>query len=148
VIVTEWKAFRSPDFAAIAAVCAAGDLRRPQPLSTRAAGAGRPAYEAIGRRGSCHVGGLGVTLSNRSILVHRRHRLVRQGVRPHRAASAIPTSSGLVVYSRDELKQFEMAQEFADRGSPRLRYFIGDIRDEPRLRARSKGSTSSSTPRR
>ncbi len=37
----------------------------------------------------------------------------------------------LVVYSRDELKQFEMAQEIK---TPRLRYFIGDIRDEDRLK--------------
>jgi UDP-N-acetylglucosamine 4,6-dehydratase len=37
----------------------------------------------------------------------------------------------LVVYSRDELKQYEMQQSFH---SPLLRYFIGDIRDRPRLR--------------
>lgn len=36
----------------------------------------------------------------------------------------------LVVYSRDELKQFEMQQVFDD---PRMRYFIGDVRDGERL---------------
>jgi UDP-N-acetylglucosamine 4,6-dehydratase/5-epimerase len=36
----------------------------------------------------------------------------------------------LVVYSRDELKQFEMQQEFTD---PCLRFFIGDVRDRERL---------------
>jgi len=36
----------------------------------------------------------------------------------------------VIVYSRDELKQFEMAQEFRD---PRMRYFIGDVRDRDRL---------------
>ena len=36
----------------------------------------------------------------------------------------------LVVYSRDELKQFEMAQEIS---SKNLRYFIGDVRDATRL---------------
>jgi len=36
----------------------------------------------------------------------------------------------LIVYSRDELKQFEMAQTF---NSPQMRYFIGDVRDQPRL---------------
>lgn len=36
----------------------------------------------------------------------------------------------LVIYSRDELKQFEMQQEF---NSPAMRYFIGDVRDTPRL---------------
>lgn len=40
----------------------------------------------------------------------------------------------LVVFSRDELKQFEMAQVFSDSKYPSLRYFIGDIRDEARLR--------------
>ncbi|MDR2522912.1 MAG: UDP-N-acetylglucosamine 4,6-dehydratase (inverting) [Synergistaceae bacterium] len=37
----------------------------------------------------------------------------------------------LIVYSRDELKQYEMQQEFPD---PRMRFFIGDVRDETRLK--------------
>jgi UDP-N-acetylglucosamine 4,6-dehydratase len=37
----------------------------------------------------------------------------------------------VVVYSRDELKQFEMQQDF---NSPTMRYFIGDVRDRDRLR--------------
>jgi UDP-N-acetylglucosamine 4,6-dehydratase len=36
----------------------------------------------------------------------------------------------VVVYSRDELKQFEMQQEF---NQPEMRYFIGDVRDGVRL---------------
>jgi len=36
----------------------------------------------------------------------------------------------VIVFSRDELKQFEMAQRLSD---PRLRYFIGDVRDKDRL---------------
>lgn len=36
----------------------------------------------------------------------------------------------LVVFSRDELKQFEMAQHIS---APNLRYFIGDVRDKERL---------------
>lgn len=36
----------------------------------------------------------------------------------------------VIVFSRDELKQFEMAQEFND---PRIRFFIGDVRDKERL---------------
>jgi len=39
----------------------------------------------------------------------------------------------LVVFSRDELKQFEMAQEFSGREHPQLRFFIGDVRDPQRL---------------
>jgi UDP-N-acetylglucosamine 4,6-dehydratase len=40
----------------------------------------------------------------------------------------------LVVFSRDELKQHEMAQQFPDTGDSPLRYFIGDVRDADRLR--------------
>jgi UDP-N-acetylglucosamine 4,6-dehydratase len=42
----------------------------------------------------------------------------------------------IVVFSRDELKQFELQQQIDD---PRVRYFIGDIRDEPRLRRALNG---------
>lgn len=37
----------------------------------------------------------------------------------------------LIVYSRDELKQYEMAQRF---NAPCMRYFIGDVRDASRLK--------------
>jgi UDP-N-acetylglucosamine 4,6-dehydratase len=39
----------------------------------------------------------------------------------------------LVVFSRDELKQFEMAQRFPETKYPCLRYFVGDVRDRNRL---------------
>ena len=42
----------------------------------------------------------------------------------------------LVVFSRDELKQHEMRQQFDD---PRLRFFIGDVRDQDRLRRAMNG---------
>ncbi|MEM4235388.1 MAG: UDP-N-acetylglucosamine 4,6-dehydratase (inverting) [Candidatus Methanomethylicaceae archaeon] len=41
--------------------------------------------------------------------------------------------SRLVVFSRDELKQFEMQQTFPVSKYPCLRYFIGDVRDKERL---------------
>ncbi len=37
----------------------------------------------------------------------------------------------IIIFSRDELKQYEMAQEFNDKC---MRYFIGDVRDEERLK--------------
>jgi UDP-N-acetylglucosamine 4,6-dehydratase (inverting) len=37
----------------------------------------------------------------------------------------------LIIYSRDEMKQWEMAKRFE--GDPRLRFFIGDVRDRERL---------------
>jgi UDP-N-acetylglucosamine 4,6-dehydratase len=36
----------------------------------------------------------------------------------------------VIIYSRDELKQYEMAQTY---NAPCMRYFIGDVRDQPRL---------------
>jgi UDP-N-acetylglucosamine 4,6-dehydratase len=45
----------------------------------------------------------------------------------------------LVIYSRDELKQFEMAQVYSESRYQGLRYFIGDIRDEARLRRALEG---------
>jgi UDP-N-acetylglucosamine 4,6-dehydratase len=39
----------------------------------------------------------------------------------------------LIIFSRDELKQFEMSQVFSDKKYPSMRYFIGDVRDKERL---------------
>ena len=39
----------------------------------------------------------------------------------------------LIIYSRDELKQYEMNQVFSDKDNPCMRYFIGDVRDRDRL---------------
>ncbi len=50
-----------------------------------------------------------------------------------------PNIKRLVVYSRDELKQFEMGQEFNAEHYRALRYFIGDVRDVSRLRRALEG---------
>src|SRR3989339_113467 len=42
----------------------------------------------------------------------------------------------IIIYSRDEFKQFEMAQEFNQNC---MRYFIGDVRDQERLRVAVEG---------
>ena len=39
----------------------------------------------------------------------------------------------LIIFSRDELKQFEMNQQFPESKYPCMRYFIGDVRDKERL---------------
>jgi UDP-N-acetylglucosamine 4,6-dehydratase (inverting) len=75
-------------------------------------------------------------LDNRSILVtggtgsfgRRFISTVLQRYKPKR----------LIVYSRDELKQFEMQQDFPDSKYRCMRYFIGDIRDLPRLQMAMK----------
>lgn len=50
-----------------------------------------------------------------------------------------PTVKRMVVFSRDELKQFEMAQQFPREKYPQMRYFIGDVRDGARLRRACEG---------
>lgn len=50
-----------------------------------------------------------------------------------------PKVKRLVVFSRDELKQFEMQQEFPESKYPALRFFIGDVRDQNRLRRALEG---------
>jgi UDP-N-acetylglucosamine 4,6-dehydratase len=39
----------------------------------------------------------------------------------------------LIIFSRDEQKQFQMAQEFPLNKYPKIRFFLGDVRDEQRL---------------
>lgn len=69
--------------------------------------------------------------SERSILItggtgsfgHRFVQHVLEKCRPRR----------LVIFSRDELKQFEMREKFPESQHPALRYFLGDVRDLDRL---------------
>lgn len=50
-----------------------------------------------------------------------------------------PKIHRLVIFSRDELKQFEMAQKFLESKHKNLRFFIGDVRDRARLRRALEG---------
>jgi UDP-N-acetylglucosamine 4,6-dehydratase (inverting) len=50
-----------------------------------------------------------------------------------------PDIRRLVVLSRDELKQFEMQQRFPESRYPGIRYFLGDVRDQERLRRAFEG---------
>jgi UDP-N-acetylglucosamine 4,6-dehydratase len=50
-----------------------------------------------------------------------------------------PDIRRLVVYSRDEQKQFQMAMEYPEHLYPQIRFFIGDVRDFPRLKMAMKG---------
>ena len=40
----------------------------------------------------------------------------------------------IIIFSRDELKQFEMSKIFSENQYPNIRYFIGDVRDKDRLK--------------
>ncbi len=50
-----------------------------------------------------------------------------------------PDIRRLVILSRDELKQYEMNQRFPETEHRALRYFLGDVRDEKRLRRAFEG---------
>ena len=50
-----------------------------------------------------------------------------------------PSIKRLVIYSRDEQKQFVMAQEYPFSRFPSIRFFIGDVRDHERLKRAMEG---------
>ncbi|KZE82836.1 UDP-N-acetylglucosamine 4,6-dehydratase (inverting) [Myroides marinus] len=50
-----------------------------------------------------------------------------------------PDIKRLVIFSRDEQKQFQMAQEYPAHLYPQIRFFIGDVRDKERLIRAMKG---------
>jgi UDP-N-acetylglucosamine 4,6-dehydratase len=50
-----------------------------------------------------------------------------------------PKVRRLIIFSRDEQKQFQMAQEYPENKYPQLRFFIGDVRDKQRLIRAFKG---------
>lgn len=50
-----------------------------------------------------------------------------------------PDIDRLVIFSRDELKQFEMAQIYTNEKYPQIRFFLGDMRDLSRLKLALKG---------
>ena len=55
------------------------------------------------------------------------------------ALNLFPKIKKLIVFSRDELKQFEMSQEFPESKYPAIRFFLGDVRDLPRLQRAFQG---------
>lgn len=48
--------------------------------------------------------------------------------------NTFPEIKKLIIFSRDEQKQFQMAQEFPIEKYPQIRFFIGDVRDYERLK--------------
>jgi len=50
-----------------------------------------------------------------------------------------PEVKRLVIYSRDELKQYEMAHDYPESKFPQVRFFIGDVRDLARLKRACEG---------
>lgn len=50
-----------------------------------------------------------------------------------------PGVKKIIIFSRDEQKQFQMAQEYPNSKYPQLRFFIGDVRDFDRVKRAFKG---------
>ena len=50
-----------------------------------------------------------------------------------------PQVKKIIIFSRDELKQFELKQKYPENKYPQMRYFIGDVRDLERLTRACEG---------
>ena len=79
-----------------------------------------------------------MNLDNKSILItggtgSLGKALIKHITRNH------PEVKRLVIFSRDEQKQFQMAQEYPNSQYPQIRFFIGDVRDKDRLVRAMKG---------
>ncbi|WP_396596521.1 UDP-N-acetylglucosamine 4,6-dehydratase (inverting) [Dokdonia sp. R86516] len=77
-------------------------------------------------------------LNNKSILITGGTGSLGKALVKH-IFSKYPEVKRLVIFSRDEQKQFEMAQEYPPSDYPQIRFFIGDIRDYERVKRALKG---------
>ena len=77
-------------------------------------------------------------LKNKAILITGGTGSLGKALTNH-LLQAHPEIRRLVIFSRDEQKQYQMAQELPVTRYPQLRYFIGDIRDYDRLKRALKG---------
>lgn len=81
------------------------------------------------------------TMKERSILITGGTGSLGKALTRH-ILNNMPEVTRLVIYSRDEQKQFEMEQEFSIRKYPQIRFFIGDVRDYERLERAFQGIDS------
>jgi UDP-N-acetylglucosamine 4,6-dehydratase/5-epimerase len=51
----------------------------------------------------------------------------------HTLLQSNPNFNRIVIFSRDEMKQFELREEYPESEYPQLRFFLGDVRDQARL---------------
>jgi UDP-N-acetylglucosamine 4,6-dehydratase/5-epimerase len=73
-----------------------------------------------------------VNLRGKSILITGGTGSLGQALTKH-ILEVYPDVRKLVVFSRDEQKQFLMEQQYSLERYPQMRYFVGDVRDESRL---------------
>lgn len=77
-------------------------------------------------------------LSNKSILITGGTGSLGKALTRH-ILTKYPDVKRLVIFSRDEQKQFQMAMEYPVNQYPQLRFFIGDVRDKERLTRAMQG---------
>lgn len=77
-------------------------------------------------------------LNNKSILITGGTGSLGKALTKH-ILSNYPDVKRLVIFSRDEQKQFQMAMEYPAAQYPQIRFFIGDVRDKDRLIRAMKG---------
>ena len=71
-------------------------------------------------------------LNNKSILITGGTGSLGKALTYH-ILNKFPQIKRLIIFSRDEQKQFQMSQEFSESKYPHIRFFIGDVRDQQRL---------------
>jgi len=77
-------------------------------------------------------------LNNKSILITGGTGSLGKALTKH-ILRHYPYVRRLIIFSRDEQKQFQMAQEYTESEYPQVRFFIGDVRDKERLIRAFKG---------
>jgi UDP-N-acetylglucosamine 4,6-dehydratase/5-epimerase len=77
-------------------------------------------------------------LNNKSILITGGTGSLGKALTKH-IFKQYPQVKRLVIFSRDEQKQFEMAQDYPAATYPQIRFFIGDVRDYHRVKTALKG---------
>lgn len=77
-------------------------------------------------------------LTNKSLLITGGTGSLGKALTKH-ILSTSPNIKRLVIFSRDEQKQFQMAQEYPPDKFPQIRFFIGDVRDCERVKRALKG---------
>ncbi len=79
-----------------------------------------------------------MNLSNKAVLITGGTGSLGKALTKH-ILQQYPEVKRLVIFSRDEQKQFQMAQEYPESLYPQVRFFIGDVRDKSRLVRAMKG---------
>ena len=79
-----------------------------------------------------------MNLKDKSILITGGTGSLGKALTKH-IITTYPDVKKIIIFSRDEQKQFQMAQEYPESVYPQMRFFIGDVRDYERVRRALKG---------